>query len=170
MSQVTKSPILKDHFSQFPDTARVWVYQSERPLTEKEEKMLRTEIGSFVEGWSAHGNKLQADYAFLYGTFLILMVDEAQASASGCSIDDSVHTIQGLEKLLGISFMNRMVVTYREGEELKHVSMNDFWALIKSGRVTNETIVYNNLIKNKSELEASWEVPLERSWHKQMFD
>lgn len=170
MTQLTKSPALEGLFTEMPDTSRVWVYQSERPLAAKEEKMLHTEISNFVKGWSAHGNKLKADYAFLYGSFLILMVDEGQANASGCSIDDSVHTIQSLEKLLGISFMNRMVVTYREGEELKHVSMNDFWALIKSGRVTSETIVYNNLVKNKAELETGWEVPLERSWHKQMFD
>ncbi|MFZ6050992.1 ABC transporter ATPase [Halocola ammonii] len=170
MAQLTKPQALKELFSDMPDTARVWIYQSERPLNEKEEKMLRTEIDSFVKSWSAHGNKLKADYAFLYSTFLILMVDEDQANASGCSIDDSVHTIQSLEKLLGISFMNRMVVTYRDGDELRHVSMNDFWALIKSGRVTSETTVYNNLVKNKAELESSWEVPLEKSWHKQMFD
>lgn len=156
-------------FSDMPPHSRVWIYQADRQLSESEQQRLHELVEPFVEGWQAHGKKLNSRYAFLYNTFLILMVDEGGAMASGCSIDDSVHTIQQLEKELSVDFMNRMVVTYRDGETLKHATMNDFWALIKAGRVTQETIVFNNLISSKKDLDENWEVPLSESWHKQIF-
>jgi len=46
--------------------------------------------GSVTISWTAHNNQLKAKGEIRYNRFLILIVDESQAGASGCSIDKSV--------------------------------------------------------------------------------
>ena len=60
---------------------------------------------------------------FLYkNRFLILAVDESQASASGCSIDSSVKFVKAMESELGTDFFNRMnLVILNAKEELESV-------------------------------------------------
>jgi len=38
--------------------------------------------------------------------------------------------------------------------------------LIKMGKVNAETLVYNNLVTVKKELDTHWEIPLKNSWQK----
>jgi hypothetical protein len=44
--------------------------------------------------------------------------------------------------------------------------MSDFKEFIKSNKITSETIVFNNMISTKEELETQWEVSVNNSWHK----
>ena len=98
-----------------------------------------------------------------------LLVDEKQAMASGCSIDKSVHFILNLENELGVSLTNRLLLTYRDNTgEVKVVSKNEFERLVQSRAITNETMVFNTLVKDKSELETGFEIAFEKSWHKNL--
>ena len=80
-----------------PDAARVWVYQSTRPFSEKETVVLKSQINGFVSEWTAHSQQLAAAGDVLMNQFIVLAVDEKQAGASGCSIDKSVHFLQSIE-------------------------------------------------------------------------
>jgi hypothetical protein len=73
-----------------PDNARLWVYQANRPFTSEEKQFVAYNAERFVAQWAAHGQDLNASFLIEYDQFLILMVDERQAEASGCSIDSSV--------------------------------------------------------------------------------
>jgi hypothetical protein len=96
----------------FPDTAKVWIYQASRALTPDENQLLSTKAKAFASGWTAHKMALQADAAVVNNLLLLLIVDENQASVSGCSIDSSVHFVKEIGAELGVDFFNRLNVAY----------------------------------------------------------
>jgi hypothetical protein len=157
------------NYNNMPADSRVWVYQSSRKLSEAEIASVKEKADAFIEEWTAHGTKLKACFEIRYGIFLLMLVDEKQAMASGCSIDKSVHFILNLENELGVSLTNRLLLTYRDNTgEVKVVSKNEFERLVQSRAITNETMVFNTLVKNKLELETGFEIPFEKSWHKNL--
>ena len=62
--------------------------------------------------------------------------------------------------------MNKMNISFKDDDHINIVTMSDFKEFIKSNKITSETIVFNNMISTKEELETQWEVSLNNSWHK----
>lgn len=154
---------------EFSSHSRVWVYQSDRKLTDAETLQAQVLLDKFTTGWTAHNNQLQAKAEIRYNRFLILIVDESQAGASGCSIDKSVNFMKQLEQQFGINLFDRFNLAYRDGEEILSVPRHQFEDLLKAGKINTETIVFNNLAQNITELQTKWEVPFKDSWHIQLF-
>jgi len=153
----------------FSENSRVWVYQADRELTNDEVIQAQVLLDNFTTGWTAHNNQLKAKAEIRYNRFLILIVDESQAGASGCSIDKSVHFMQQLEAKFGINLFDRFNLAYREGNEVLSAPRNAFEDKLKAGAINADTIVFNNLVQNLAELNAKWEVPFKNSWHIQLF-
>ena len=151
-----------------PDHSRIWIYQCSRELTNDELVSIGALTKQFLEGWTAHNQALKAGYEIRYSRFLILMIDEKTAGASGCSIDKSVHFMQSLEKKYGVTFMDRMKFAYKDDGRVEVISRNEFNDLYSKGRLNGNTTVFNNLITTKQELNANWEVALKESWHKEL--
>jgi hypothetical protein len=154
---------------QFSENSRVWVYQANRKLTDAEVQQLQPELDHFAAAWTAHNNQLKAKAEIRYNRFIILIVDESQAGASGCSIDKSVRFIHELEAQYGIALLDRFNMAYKSGEEVLSVSRREFENLLSAGDVTPDTIVFNNLVQNLGELQTKWEVQFKQSWHQQVF-
>ncbi len=154
---------------QFSENSRVWVYQADRELTTAEVGQIKAQLDNFTTAWTAHNNQLKAKGDIRYNRFIILIVDESQAGASGCSIDKSVHFIKHLEQAFHINLLDRFNLAYREGSEVLSAPRAQFEALLKQGNINTETIVFNNLVQNLKELQTKWEVPFKDSWHKQVF-
>jgi hypothetical protein len=153
----------------FSEQSRVWIYQSDRELYDDEVKQLHEILNKFVSEWTAHNHQLKAKAEIRYNRFLILIVDESQAGASGCSIDKSVNFIKRLEQEFGINLLDRFNLAYREGEKVLSAPRDEFEDLLRSGKINSNTIVYNNLVQNLEQLETKWEVPFKDSWHNQLF-
>jgi len=47
-------------FSELPEDAKIWIYQSNRPFTNEESAAVKAACESFLSGWTAHGNDLHA--------------------------------------------------------------------------------------------------------------
>jgi len=154
---------------QFSENSRVWVYQADRELTDREVQQVQNELDSFATGWTAHNNQLKAKGEVRYNRFIILTVDESQAGASGCSIDKSVRFIKDMQQQFNINLLDRFNLAYREGSEVLSAPRHVFEDLIKQGSINTDTIVFNNMVQNLSELETKWEVPFKDSWHIQLF-
>jgi len=154
---------------QFSENSRVWVYQSDKKLTDNEVLQIKVLLDNFTTGWTAHNNQLKAKAEVRYNRFLILVVDESQAGASGCSIDKSVNFMKQLQDQFNLNLFDRFNLAYRDGEEILSAGRNDFEALLKEGKIGTETIVFNNLVQNLAELQTKWEVPFKDSWHIQLF-
>lgn len=154
---------------QFSKNSRVWVYQSSTELTDEQTQQIQQQLNAFAQGWTAHNNQLLAGAQVKYNRFLILVVDESQAGASGCSIDKSVNFMKQLEQQYGIVLFDRFNLAYRNGERIASVPRNEFEELIRNGVITQDTLVFNNLVQTLEELQTKWEVPLKDSWHMQLF-
>jgi hypothetical protein len=150
----------------FSPQSKVWVYQSNRAFTADEAQQLNTALDSFARQWAAHNIQLKAWAQVLHQRFVVLMVDETQTTASGCSIDTSVHFIKDIENKLGVQLFNRMLVAYMDGEELKTTTVNELEALIAVGQINANTTVFNNLVATKQQFDEQWQTPLAQSWMK----
>ena len=69
---------------------------------------------------------------------------------------------------MNVNFMNRLLLAYKDQDAIKMLPKNKFEELLKAGQITEETIVFNNLIEKKSELKTKWQIPVKESWHKIM--
>ncbi len=152
-------------FSTLPETSRIWIYQANRSLTENEINDIQDKLDIFIENWTAHGSDLQAGYQIKYKRFIVLGLNQNLNKATGCSIDASVHFIQQLEKEYNIDLMDKMNVSYKQGEFIAYKSLSDFRKMAKDKAVSKNTIVFNNLVANKAEYLENWEVPAKDSWH-----
>jgi hypothetical protein len=154
---------------QFSENSRVWVYQADRKLSDQEVLQVKIQLDNFTTSWTAHNSQLKAKAEIRYNRFLILIVDESQAGASGCSIDKSVNFMKQIGAEFNINLLDRFNLAYRDGAEVLSAPRHDFEALIKQGVINTDTIVYNNMVQNVSELQNKWEVPFKDSWHIQLF-
>jgi hypothetical protein len=152
-------------FNILPETSKVWIYQSNRSFSESELEKIRSKLDTFIENWTAHGSNLQAGYEIKYKRFIVLALNQNLNTASGCSIDASVHFIQQLENAYNVDLMDRMNVSYKQGEFVAYKSLIDFRKMAKQKAVSKNTIVFNNLVTNKAEYLENWEVPAKDSWH-----
>lgn len=152
-----------------PDDAKVWVYQSNRVLSEQEALDILNAGQVFINTWSAHGASLKASFDVIYSRFIVIAVDEEQALASGCSIDSSVRFVKQLEQQFNLNLFDRMQVAYHHGREIKMCHLNNLLneltsALGKDKNVLGEVIVFNNMVITKAEFDEQWEIPLKYSW------
>jgi hypothetical protein len=154
---------------QFSEQSRVWIYQSDRELYDEQVKQLHEILNNFTAEWTAHNHQLKAKAEVRYNRFLILIVDETQAGASGCSIDKSVNFMKKLEQQFGINLFDRFNFAYRDGEKVLSAPRHEFEELLKQKKINIDTIVFNNLVQDLQQLETKWEVPFKDSWHRQLF-
>ncbi len=152
-------------FEKLPNTSRVWIYQSNRTFSEVEIAEVKTALDTFLSDWTAHGSDLSAGYEMPYNRFIVIALDQTTAGATGCSIDASVRFIQSLEKKYNIDLLDKMNVSYKQGEFVAYKTLLDFKKMAKNKSVSKKTIVFNNLVTNKDEYLNHWEVPAEESWH-----
>lgn len=156
-------------FEEMPKSSRIWIYQSDRKLSDEEQATADELLKNFVSEWAAHSTPLKASYQIKYNRFIILAVDQEYHAASGCSIDASVRIIQELEQKFGVDLLDKMNVTYKTGEFIAHKSLIDFKKMAKEKAVNANTIVFNNLVNTIGEFEEFWEVPAAESWHSRFF-
>jgi len=152
-------------FNELPDTSRVWIYQANRSFTEEEITEISSRLQQFIESWTAHGANLNASFEIRYKRFIILALDQKVNAATGCSIDASVNFIQQLEKDYNVDLLDKMNVSYKQGEHIAYKNLIDFRKMAKEKAVSPNTIVFNNLVNTKAEYLDEWEVPASESWH-----
>ncbi|MFN2261427.1 MAG: ABC transporter ATPase, partial [Psychroflexus sp.] len=130
-------------FNDLPDDARVWIYQANRGFNEEEIVEFSQRITAFLQEWTVHGKMLKAGFEIKYNRFIVLGLDESQANASGCSIDASVHFIQQLEKEYNVDLLDKMNVSFKNGDYVAYKSLLDFKKMVKQKAVSPKTIVFN---------------------------
>ncbi len=153
------------NFDQLPETSRVWIFQANRSFTEDELNEIRSRMDEFIEQWTAHGSDLHSGYDIVYKRFIILGLNQNLNNATGCSIDASVHFIQQLEKDYNVDLLDKMNVSYKQGEFIAYKELSEFKKMAKQRAVSKNTIVFNNLVATKAEYLENWEVPAKDSWH-----
>lgn len=152
-------------FNTLPEESRVWIYQANRSFAPEEITEIESKLNVFIENWTAHGSNLQASYLIKYKRFIVIGLNQNLNNATGCSIDASVHFIQQLEKEYNVDLMDKMNVSYKQGEFIAYKPLTDFKKMAKQRAISKNTIVFNNLVSNIAEFKDNWEVPASESWH-----
>ena len=152
-------------FHTLPETARVWIYQCNRTFSDAEIEEVESLTQEFLTQWTAHGADLKAGFEIPYNRFLVIGLDQSRNSASGCSIDASVHFIQHLEQRFQVDLLDKMNVSFKQGEYVAYKPLKDFKKMAKEKAVSKNTVVFNNLVATKQEYLEHWEVPASESWH-----
>lgn len=156
-------------FNQLPDDSRVWVYQAERSLSEKELDIIRQKLLRFCEGWNTHGNGMPSSFEIFDHQILVLAVDESGLGASGCSIDSSVRILRELESMLGINLTDQGKVSVRTNQgSVKVFPALGMKSKVQGGELTLEEEVINPMIRTKADLQQLWQ-PIRNSWLNKYF-
>lgn len=151
-------------FDALPPTARVWIYQANRPLTEAELAAVGPRLAQFATAWTSHGAALSAAVEFRHRQFLIIGLDEAVAGASGCSIDASVRFVQALESALSISLLDKAHLAFRGPAGLALLERSALKPAVAAGTLGPDTPYFDNTVATKAELDARWPAPAGRTW------
>jgi len=156
-------------FENLPQESRIWIYQSSRKFSDEEVAEIEKDLMQFIENWSAHGTSLEASFTIRYNRFIILSVNQEFHPATGCSIDSSVGFIQNLEQKYSVDLLDKMNVAFKQGEFITYKTLLEFKKLAKDKSVSENTIVFNNLVNSIEELNEGWEIPASESWHSRFF-
>lgn len=143
-------------FPELSPESKVWIYTADRLLNQTDKTEIANAMAQFLPQWAAHGNSLFGNYSVEHDRFLILVVDETQSNASGCSIDTSVRFIKDLGTHLGVDFFNRLNMIIEEQGELSTVHVSEL-------KNHPEAIVFNPMITNLQDLRENWKVQVAES-------
>ncbi len=149
---------------QFDPASKVWIYQSSRVFTPEEAYAIRSSLQQFAMQWTAHNRQLKAEGQLLFDRVIVLVVDETQAGASGCSIDTSVHFIRSLETQYQVQLFDRMIVNYYKDAQWRTTSLPQLSELFAAHTINQDTIVLDPLSANLKALQEHGLVALGDSW------
>jgi hypothetical protein len=153
-------------FDALPDDARLWVFATDRALTDEATAALHDTVDRFLDGWAAHGAPLRAGRDWRDGRFLAVAVDQRTENASGCSIDGLFRTLRELEPALGATLLAGGRVYWRDASGA--VQSGDRAALraaAAAGAVGSATPVFDTAVVTAGDWRARVERPLADSWH-----
>jgi len=166
-STETLHPALASRADYAPES-RVWVYAANRPLTDSEAQYVREALHDFAQQWTAHNHALKATAEVFQNQFILLMVDETQAGASGCSIDKSIHVLEALGHQLGVDLFDRMRFAWVENGSMQFADRAGLIAQLEKSAIRPDTLMVNTLIQTKRDLQEKWLVPFAQSWHRRI--
>jgi hypothetical protein len=149
---------------QLPSTARVWVYQSNKPIDKPMQQYILDKSKGFVNSWDSHGHPLMGSAAMYYNYFLVIAVDESYSNISGCSIDKSVHFLKELGQELNIDFFDRSKQAFIQNGDIVLENFKNLKTHIHAGMIKKDTLTFDNTVANLEEFYSSWQVPAGDTW------
>ena len=148
-----------------PDDSRVWIYQSSKRIDDAIVREIQSHIIDFTHSWTSHGKEVECYGHLFHNRFLVFVADESH-HVSGCSIDSSVHFIQKLGSNYGLDFFDRLNFLYFKNGEIKSVHASEFKSALEAGEIDGDTLIFNNLVKDKASFLSEWVCPVKESWHR----
>ncbi|PIY12456.1 MAG: hypothetical protein COZ18_02035 [Flexibacter sp. CG_4_10_14_3_um_filter_32_15] len=157
-------------FEKMPSYSRLWIYQSDRELTDSEVLAITNVLTNFIENWQAHGNSLVSSFEIRHHRFLILAVNEELTKTTGCSIDKSVELMKAIEEEFKISLFDRTKVAFFDKEnKITTTSLSKLKELVIEQKITSDTIIFDNLVQIKEQLDSQWQAKASTTWLKRYF-
>lgn len=152
-------------FDSLPDSSRLWIFASDRPLTGADAQRLLAATDEFLAQWAAHGAPLRCARDWRDDRFLAIGVDSRQAEASGCSIDGLFRAFQTLQREIGAQLLGGGRVFYRDAQGAVRVADRDaFEQLVESGAVARDTNVFDTSLTSVGTYRSAFERPAAEAW------
>jgi len=148
----------------FADDSRVWIYQSNRPFSDQEEKEINEQLHHFYSQWLSHGKEVKGWARVIFKQFIVVMADERYSGVSGCSTDGMVRIIKSIERQYKVELFDRLSLTFLVKGAPQMLPLNQVQYALDNKFLTPETLLFDNTVSNKASLEQSWMTPLNKSW------
>lgn len=112
----------------FPADSRVWIYISNREFTSNEVAFIESELKSFLDSWNTHGTPLNANGFCFEKQAIVIVANEEDVKASGCSMDKISKLIQHFNSTLKINLLDRfnVLVYSNEGWQIQQYSPSNY--------------------------------------------
>ena len=151
-------------FDDLPDSARVWVFASDHPLSGAVADTLLAAVDRFLSEWKAHGVPLRCARDWRDGRFLAVGVDVNAEQASGCSIDGLFRTLQQLEQVIGSRLVGGGRVFYRTKAGIEAATRDQFAERVRTGDIARETPVFDTSLTGAGDWRQKFERPAGQTW------
>ena len=156
-------------FDKLPDESRVWVFALKNEAGAADGEALKNGLAELVGSWKSHGDEVSGAFGILYERFIIVASDPS-TMVSGCSIDSIFRGVKQAVENAKLELADSSNIFFREGDAVRESARAEFRELVASGKVSAETIVFDNTIENIGQWRAGkWELPLRSSWHARAF-
>jgi len=152
-------------YNSIPEDAQVWIYPSSRKFYPQEIEEIEKKLVDFTSNWKAENADFKCSFQLLHNRFIILIADSITTELSMHDIDKSVAFIIQLQTSYDVQLLDKMNVCFKQGEYVQYKELKDFKKLVKNKAVNAKTIIFDNLITTKEDLENYWELPIEDSWY-----
>ncbi len=159
------------HISEFPVDSHLRVFSAPRALTADEKAHIEKGISTFLETWSAEKRPVTGAFEIVHDQFVVIAADETAVPLTGCARDAMTRMVRDLSAPLGIDLIHGPPICFREGDRIRAVGRDEFGELAKDGKVTADTVVFDNTIMAVGPYrEGKWEVAAKNSWHGRAYD
>jgi len=153
-------------FDSLGDSSRVWVFQASRKFSAEEVSTISQALHAFTQQWAAHNQPLMSSYKIYHDQFIVLAADENYNEASGCSIDTATRVFQQLDSQFALGLFDRTNIAFYVNDMIQIVSLADVAKKHQEGFWNQDTLMFNNVIQTKNELNSKWLVPAQQTWLK----
>ena len=152
-------------FDELPDSSRVWVFGSDRPLSRDESDVLLESVDAFLDQWKAHGAPLRCAREWREQRFLAIGVDPSAEQASGCSIDGLFRGLKSLESRLATTLLTGGRVFYRDQKGRAQLALrNEVAQLFAVNVISESTPVFDTSVTDAAAWRGRFERPLRDTW------
>lgn len=155
-------------FRGLPPAGRVWIFPFVRPLSNTQVSALKEGMRCFGQNWQSHGRPVALQSEIIEDRFLIVAGSCAGEAPSGCGIDSLMRSVRERVEQLGLELAEYSKIFYRENGTIEMCSAAEFSDLVQRGRITGQTIVFQNSVASPEALER-WQVPLADSYYAARF-
>ena len=146
------------------EDARVWIYPSSRKFYPQEIEALEDKVETFIKNWKLDDENFKASFKVFYQRIIVIYADE-NTSLTNRDLDEVVVFILKLQQEYEVELLDKMNVCFKQGEFVQYKEVVEFRKLIKNKSVNARTVVFDNLVQTKYDLENYWEVPITESWY-----
>ena len=130
-----------------PDTAKVWVFVSDRILSESDVASMNHSCKNFIDKWHSHNKDVYGSFTLLHNCIIIIAANDGITDVSGCSKDSLVHFMQDMQKHLHLNFFDRKIVVIKKEEDIILTNIDN----LKNLPNPNDYEVLNPMVSKKSD-------------------
>ena len=154
---------------EFSPDSQVWIFTASRKMNVEEVEKIHDKLAAFSKSWISHNNKLKSEAFVLHDLFIILVVDNSQALASGCSIDTAMRFIQTLQIDFNVDFLDRNSFVYlNDANQATLIRKDELADKVSSGEINDSTLFYDSLVNDLNSLKTDLIKPRGSFWMKNM--
>jgi hypothetical protein len=144
---------------------KVWIYTSDRPLTENQLSIIKDLSGTFLNQWESHGAPVRGGIEVLYDHFLVVIADHCDGHLCGRAQDAQVRLMKELEEAAKCSLLNRMLIGYKSAQNEVTVStLQQFSTALQAYEKPEKLIVFDATVTNYGDFVSRWETELNTTW------